>query len=115
MADEVKHLDVREFVEVGYLQEVNRTFFHPLGLALEVGVTPGGEHYLSGVWDCRDDDEGVLYAAKDGTPRTPSSEKAMRVKGEFARRAPRRLAALGFVVQPIDAPERAPDIEVTRG
>ena len=29
-------LDLGEFVEFGYLQEVNRTFLHPLGLALAV-------------------------------------------------------------------------------
>lgn len=34
----VKRLPVQEFAEHGYLQEVNRTFLHPLGLALEVTV-----------------------------------------------------------------------------
>lgn len=31
-----KYLDINEFVDGGYLQEVNRQLLHPLGLALEV-------------------------------------------------------------------------------
>src|SRR5438445_10887455 len=34
----IKHMPIREFVDEGYLQEVNRQFLHPLGLALEVTV-----------------------------------------------------------------------------
>lgn len=33
---EIKRIDVAEFRSEGYLQEVNRRFLHPLGLALEV-------------------------------------------------------------------------------
>ena len=29
-------IDVKEFREKGYLQELNRRFLHPLGLALEI-------------------------------------------------------------------------------
>lgn len=36
MADETKYIDVAEFRELGFLQEANRQFFHPLGLALSV-------------------------------------------------------------------------------
>jgi len=32
----IKYLDTHLFVEGGYLQELNRQFLHPLGLALEV-------------------------------------------------------------------------------
>lgn len=38
MADEIKYMDVAEFRELGFLQEANRQFFHPLGLALSVAV-----------------------------------------------------------------------------
>lgn len=31
----IKYMDMAEFQEGGYLQEANRQFFHPLGLALE--------------------------------------------------------------------------------
>lgn len=35
MADDIKRIDAAEFQAEGYLQEVNRRFLHPLGLALE--------------------------------------------------------------------------------
>jgi len=35
---ETKHIDIKEFQELGFLQEANRQFFHPHGLALEVTV-----------------------------------------------------------------------------
>lgn len=39
----IKYLDPYLFTEVGYLQELNRQFLHPLGLALEVtGWTEAG-------------------------------------------------------------------------
>lgn len=34
--DNINRIDIKEFRELGYLQEVNRLFFHRLGLALEV-------------------------------------------------------------------------------
>ncbi len=34
--NEIERIDIKEFREKGYLQEVNRRFFHPLGLALEI-------------------------------------------------------------------------------
>jgi hypothetical protein len=36
LADEIKKMSVDEFVDVGYLQEVNRLWFHERGLALAV-------------------------------------------------------------------------------
>jgi len=61
--EKVKRIDIKEFRDKGFLQEVNRQFFHPLGLALEV-ITDGdtGEVVsLGGVWDYRDDPEGMFY------------------------------------------------------
>jgi hypothetical protein len=34
--DEIKYMDLDEFYASGYLQEANRGFFHPHGLALEM-------------------------------------------------------------------------------
>lgn len=58
-----KRIDIREFRELGLLQEVNRLFFHPRGLALEVWEESDGSMSLGGIWDARDDPEGVLYVA----------------------------------------------------
>ena len=40
-------MDIREFRDKGYLQEVNRQFFHPLGLALCVVCPAEGEGKLT--------------------------------------------------------------------
>jgi hypothetical protein len=57
----MKRIDIAEFRDIGYLQEANRRFFHPLGLALEVRVDEAGNETISGVEDCRDDPEGMVY------------------------------------------------------
>lgn len=60
---DVKRIDIKEFRAKGFLQEVNRKFFHPLGLALEVIINDiTGEESLGGVWDYRDDKEGMFFA-----------------------------------------------------
>jgi len=56
------YMNINEFVERGFLQEVNRGFFHRLGLALEVTTDDEGNSHISGIWDYRDDLEGVLFA-----------------------------------------------------
>ena len=59
-----KYLDLRELIDSGVLQEANRQFFHPLGLALEVMVEDDGRiTCISGVWDYREDPEGVMFGA----------------------------------------------------
>lgn len=60
MAD-IKRIDIKEFREKGFLQEANRLFFHPLGLALEVIIDDDGNEKLGGVWDYRDDPEGIAF------------------------------------------------------
>lgn len=60
----MKYLSAKEFVSAGFLQEVNRRFFHPLGLDLAAvegkGADPG-EWVIGALADYRDDPEGVLY------------------------------------------------------
>lgn len=58
---EIKKMNIKEFREKGFLQEANRLFFHPLGLALEVIIKDDGTQKLGGVWDYRDDAEGMLF------------------------------------------------------
>lgn len=95
MAD-VKLMDINEFMAEGYLQEANRMFFHPLGLALQVTTEDDGTAHLSGVWDYRDDSEGIYFEFDD-----KSVAKARNVEQKFAERRASRLKALGFVVQPV--------------
>lgn len=91
----MKYIDIEEFLEEGYLQEVNRLFLHPLGLALEVTVEDDGSHSISGVWDCRDDPEGVAFASVD-------ADKADRVARIHESRKVAREEHLGYWIQPKD-------------
>jgi hypothetical protein len=78
----------------GFLQEANRLFFHPLGLALEISIEwpenipkkemekydndaskhPNSVWTLNGIWDYRRDEEGIIFS--DGEL---SFEKAKKV------------------------------------
>lgn len=59
----MEYMDINEFVERGFLQEVNRKFFHPLGVALSVVKDTETDGYaLYRIWDYRDDPEGIFFA-----------------------------------------------------
>jgi hypothetical protein len=78
---DIKRMNIKEFVEGGFLQEVNRQFFHPLGLALEVATDADDSNWrLSGVWDYRDDPEGMFYDMKDINEQKISN--VQRLRGE---------------------------------
>ena len=90
-----KYITMREFRDDGYLQEVNRQFLHPLGLALE--VDPDTD-IITGVWDYRDHPEGVVYLPLDDAE---SHRKHDTVHTAQLCRVAARVAALGFWVQPM--------------
>ena len=46
-----KTMDIKEFRSEGYLQEVNRRFFHPLGMALYINKEADGRERLGGIFD----------------------------------------------------------------
>jgi hypothetical protein len=93
--DTIKRMSIKEFRRLGLLQEVNRRFFHPLGLALEAEESTSGEWSLSSIWDCRDDPEGILYAQIDRT-------KFRRARAFIQQRFAERRHILGFIVQEDD-------------
>lgn len=90
----VKRIDIREFREFGFLQELNRQFLHPLGLALEVQKNDDGSEQLGGVLDYRDDPEGMIFGDEF------DQEKISRVGKLLAEKSITRRAKLGYVVQP---------------
>ena len=105
---DVKRISIKEFRELGYLQELNRQFLHPLGLALEVTVSDDVEEaeVLGGIWDYRDDPEGLRYNLANSEHLPPqrlrvAREKAEHVQREVDARRPVREAALGYWVEPI--------------
>lgn len=89
-------MDLDEFRTAGYLQEVNRRFFHPLGLALAVETDDDGKVTgIAGVYDDRGDEEDWFFCDPG-----PDPEKVVFIDAELARRGPVRSQALGYVVQP---------------
>lgn len=92
-----KQISAQEFREAGFLQEANRLFFHPRGLALSVMVGDDGRTTAFGeVWDYRDDPEGLVYAEED-----LDGAKADAVDEELRRHVEAREALLGHTIQPI--------------
>lgn len=93
---DIKRIDIKEFVDFGYLQEVNRQFFHPLGLALEVVVNEDGSKRLGGIWDYRDDPEGVFFAEGElDLEKWKNVERVRSIKNRT------RLEKIRYTVQPM--------------
>jgi len=100
----IKKISIKEFREIGYLQELNRQFLHPLGMALEINVEEeDGTETLGGIWDSRDDPEGIIYDLENsGSGRVKAfSEKRDRVHKLAKDKRNSRVAALNYVVEPI--------------
>lgn len=91
---ERKFLDVKSFRELGYLQELNRQFLHPLGLALEVVLEDDGTESLGRIWDSREDPEGFIFG-DDG----PDPVKTKRIEGLMSEAYHQRKKRLGFYIQ----------------
>jgi len=100
---EIKTITAREFYEAGFLQEVNRQFLHPLGLALCVTIDeddPEDAGEFSSVWDYRDDPEGMTFGGPENYGL--NARKALAVEAERVRHEVARKKLFGQVVQPLD-------------
>ena len=98
MSEEIKRIDIKEFRELGFIQEINRRLLHPCGLALEVIIdTETGETSLGGVWDYRDDPEGMAFG--EGVLDV---EKAKSVEKLYHSKDAVRNENFGWVTQPVD-------------
>lgn len=95
-----KYIDIKEFREEGFLQELNRVYLHPLGMALEVKIDEDGNESLGGIWDYRDDPEGMLYGGS-----VIMSEKAKKnadnVFTIYNEKSKYREENYGFTIQPL--------------
>jgi|SRR5882724_1739927 len=91
----ITRLDWKTLRDDGYLQEANRMFFHPLGLALAVTVNDDGVGTLS-VLDARDDPEGFNFVKGEDL-----ATKAERVRQIADARRDARVGGLGYWQQPI--------------
>jgi len=100
----IVRIDIAEFRRLGYLQELNRRFLHPLGLALEVIHLADGTEELGGVWDYRTDPEGLRFG---DLTSDEERERADYIEARWDELAKTRREELGYVIQPIQA--RTPD------
>jgi len=103
MGNNIKKIDIKEFREKGYLQEVNRMFLHPLGLVLSVSVDDNANEKLDGIWDYRDDEEGIIYdIANSDTDRQNRFKKNISfISDELEGRKERRKEILGFDIEKV--------------
>lgn len=109
MSEPIKYISAREFRDEGYLQEANRRFFHPLGLALEMHWPKDGEDdraFISGVWDYRDDPEGIYFTLDSEEFEEAFIAKAENVQNIWNHRKRPRVEELRFMVQPYADQER---------
>lgn len=91
MDDTPPKISGKELLDFGYVQEANRQFFHPLGLAM--GVSPSTDEIF--VYDYRDDPEGIIFGEN-----TMSRDKTLAVVAEQAVRNRQRSETLGWTIQP---------------
>lgn len=63
---DIKTMSGEEFRELGYLQEANRRFFHPLGLAIAIVLDEQTKEVKAfEIQDHRDDPEGMYFGIND--------------------------------------------------
>jgi hypothetical protein len=92
-----KNLDIREFRDSGLLQEINRQFLHPRGLALKLIRNDDGEVVLGGIGDSRDSPSGIIFNESD----SPSPKAEIYARRLLESRREARIKLLGHVIQPV--------------
>jgi hypothetical protein len=88
-------LSVTAFRDLGYVQELNRQFLHPLGLSMETTVDPVTGDDLLEIADWREHPEQAVLEHIDRF-------KTMLIRDEIRQRYAPRTRALGHWVQPAD-------------
>lgn len=94
----VKYVPIAEFWAKGYVQEINRRFLHPLGMALEVAEDKDGVARLGGIQDYRADPEGMIFG---DCLDVSDAIRALLINEEWEARKLVRMPALGFMIEPL--------------
>ena len=105
MSKKIKWMSIKEFREKGYLQELNRAFLHPLGLALATSVDKEtGEESLAGIWDFREGLEGLCFGFKDMSFEEVEDaiKKAKFIQKEWRKRSKAREKLFGSEIEPFE-------------
>lgn len=95
-----KYMDLRDFQAHGYLMEVNRQFFHPLGMALVMKKDmETGNYSFTGILDSRDDPEGGIFG--DGVLDLDDEAKSWEIERQRQEKETVRRKKFGWTIQPI--------------
>jgi hypothetical protein len=98
--EKIKFMSIQEFRKLGLLQEVNRQFFHPLGLALSVRRDNiSNQWQLCEIWDSRDDPEGFLFSDLSDEESKNNYKSWLNM---FNEKKEVRQNHFGFVIQPVE-------------
>jgi hypothetical protein len=102
--EQLKIIPVKEFRELGYLQELNRQFLHPLGLAISIIQYEDGSEGLGGIWDYRNDPEGIIYDINNS--ESERKERFLKnkkfIQEQFDKYSPEREKLFGTNIEPIE-------------
>lgn len=104
----MKYIDIKEFRKEGYLQEVNRRFRHPLGLALAIQINDDGSEEIGVIWDAREDDVGIIFDF-DNAPQNildQAQERRFNINRKWKERAIQRENKLGENIETVRLTER---------
>lgn len=93
----MQYLDIKVFVNLGILQELNRCFLHPMGLALVVKMDDDGDYTLDGIWDARDDPDGIMFSNELQLKQSSADYVSKMVNDKLAA----RVKLCGASIQPI--------------
>ena len=98
MNEKLSTISVKDFYELGFLQELNRLFLHPRGLALSVSIDDEtGSVSFGEIHDYRHDPEGILYG-----DNTLSWQKHKNVEDERKKHEDTRVKLFkGTTIQPL--------------
>jgi len=98
MSNIPKMVPVKDLLDTGLLFEINRRVLHPLGMALAVSIDDDpGEAIIAGVWDCRDDPEGIRFTDELFSLGIKKYEDYLEQRGNAALAA--RKILLGYLIQ----------------
>lgn len=96
-------MDLQKFKDLGFLQELNRQFLHPLGLALSFNCDYDEKNHkwmTNGtvtIQDYRDNPEYIRFSEDE---MDKEFEKAIdRIRSLFRENAGQRIEKLGYIVQ----------------
>lgn len=88
----MKYLNNSTFDKLGYINEINRLFLHPVGLAMI--LEDGGDIKIL---DCRDRKEGLIFTKIDEQFKA----KSELILENYSDRSLPRIQKYGWSIQPL--------------